>query len=241
MLLEPFNVAKMVGLHAGKPAWIIGGGPSLLRQNPKELRGGVVFAVNQHIEACYELGFPEPDYWFFMDVEFPLWHRHMFLAPPGRYPNPVKLCEAQPGAFLMALGFQNGGDGRGGNFLTVAFGTALRPPKQSCVVHAKGSTISGCLSLAFLMGCNPIHVRGVDFKNDDQGRQHWSDLPGTDVPGKQLYGQQRDYLHSIIQHFIKSGIEIDVQTASELVTTPYVPEWQRPAPLGELVAIGERK
>jgi hypothetical protein len=238
MGLQNYDAAKVMGRHAGLPAWVIGGGPSLLHQDPAEMLGAVVFVVNQHVETAPELGFPMADYWVFIDLECPLNHGHLFERPPGRYPEPVKICDPMPGAFLMGRGFEPGGDGRGRYFLPVTFAQSWRPRPDDTVPCAKASSLSGALHLAVMMGCNPIHIRGLDLQNGPHGRVYWNDQPGAGAPNEPNYDFQRDYLHCVIQEYVTHGVRIDVKGASWLATEPYVPYHLRPAPAGELCQRG---
>jgi hypothetical protein len=200
----------------------------------------IVFTVNQHVETV-KLGFPEAHYWVFIDIECPLRHGHLFEKPPGLYPGPVKICEPMPGAFLMGRGFEPGGDGRGKFFMPVSFTQTYFPKASDEALAAKGSSISGALHLAIIMGCNPINIRGLDLKNGPKGRVYWNDAPGQARPLNPNYVWQREYLHQVIQQYLATGVKITVQAASELITEPFVPDYMRPAPLGELVPIGGHK
>lgn len=240
-MLESVSLAKLVRRHTGRTAWVIGGGPSLLEMDPEEIqRNDIVFAVNHHVETV-KIGLPEAHYWIFIDIECPLYHGHLFEKPPGLYPGPVKICELQPGAFLMGRGFEPGGDGRGKHFMPVSFSQTYFPKSTDLVPAAKGATISGALHLAVIMGCNPIHIRGLDLKNGPMGRTYWNDVPGKASPSAPNYVWQREYLHQVIQQYLQTGLVITVKAASELVTEYFVPDYMRPAPLGELVPIGGRQ
>lgn len=211
--------------HAGRPAWILGAGPSILRQDPREVQG-VVFAVNRSIELVSR-AFPTPTYWLFTDLGFPALNSHMF-ASPGlcKYPEPVKLCGHIPGAFLLGRGFTPGGDGRDNRYLTFEFGDNPHPHKLDTVLSAGRSTVAAALHAAFIFGCNPIHILGLDFKADEWGRLHWYDPIGGE-PHAPYCKHQEGHIHALVTRFKSLGTTITVKSASWLETKEYLYPWER--------------
>lgn len=234
---QPFD------LHKGRPCWVLGGGPSLLEQDPAEVTGthlkhGIIIGVNHHGVLLADHGYGYPDYWVGLDLGLVDLHPELFFPGP-RCPGAIKLFPRLVGTRLECGGYQYGGDGRGMNWLEIEAHHNLTPERWTRVLGSAISTVGAGLHLAVIMGCDPIHVRGLDLKRDSEGRINWYDYPHPEKANAtdDEYAGQADDLHCLIQHFIKQGVRIDVRGAGWLTERPYVPVWRRP-PDGRIKSLG---
>lgn len=161
----------------GRPVFVIGGGTSLLEQDPAELEGAVLVGVNHAVWARERLGFPELDYWVFYDAAL------VREVKVEDYPGPRKLVLPGAGRALERRGFhpagiETGEEGHGSTFVLVRSTSSgpISPDAEALV--AQRSSLHGALHLARILGGDPIHVRGLDLAFGPDGRSHWFQGPG---------------------------------------------------------------
>jgi hypothetical protein len=179
------SVQRFLDAEKGKPCWIIGGGPSLLKQDPREM-DGVQIVVNFSIWAHERLGFPEADYWMFGDTAI-FWRPGFEVINPDDYPRPRKFVAGPPLYYLLGKGYEPSLDGRGKTFVPFYNNNDFIICRQADYLWSQWSMLCSCVSLAWVLGCNPIHIRGCDFgtKHGD-GRSHWYDPPGVTADQKHI-------------------------------------------------------
>lgn len=155
---NPLSAALADGAWAGQPAFLIGGGPSLVRFDFERLRGrGRVIAINRAFEYI-----PWADMLFFMDWKF------------------YKLCHDDPGRKALWDRFQ------GHKTFCNIMGRKLDDcySIRSLGRHGMSWSISkgvyhgnnsghGALILALALGCRPIYLLGYDMNSDGAGRSHF--------------------------------------------------------------------
>ena len=156
--------------HKGQPAYCLGGGVSLERQRPEPMAGAVVFGTNEQIWAPARLGLPALDYWVFYDGTIPA------RLPVNFYNRPLKIVLEPAARMLRRQGFRDG-DGRGNTFALV--GRGGRPFRDAEEIYEGGSSLLGAVHLAWIMGCRPVHVRGLDLERGPDGRAHWWETKGA--------------------------------------------------------------
>jgi hypothetical protein len=222
-----FDPRTLMGSERGRPAWVLASGPSLLDVNPADLAGAVILGVNDAVRLHKERGFPKLDHWFGLDIE--TFERLDIRDHPG-----VRVwTDIQCGCFLRGRGLRQGRDYE--TFL-ISCRPELTPTNGT--LSTRHSSVAPAINLAWLLGCDPIHVRGLDLKNDAEGRTHWWDAPGTGKPNAAgTYDHQAEHLHDLIQTVRESGVVITVQAASWLVEKPHVPFWLRAPVVGEVPAM----
>ncbi|KAF0156301.1 MAG: hypothetical protein FD189_1106 [Elusimicrobia bacterium] len=225
-----FDLRRLLGAEKGRPAYVLAGGPSLLSLDPAELGGAVLLGVNHAVWLHERLGFPQLDHWFFFDIVVP-----ESIADPRDYPGVRVWTDITTGAFLRGRGLRQGRD-----YETVLLGSCMEPERTDGKLHTRGSTLGAALTFAWLLGCDPIYVRGLDFQNDAEGRTHWFAPPGAGEPnarGQPLsatdYRPQVDFLRGLLAHVKASGVTVTVKAAAWLADGPYVPPWLQEPVVGE--------
>jgi hypothetical protein len=154
----------LAGLHAGRPAVVLGNGPSLARLDLSALcdPAGVIFTANGawRLHRAGRLD-PRADRWHVVEdrrvateegaalaalpgvpLVLPTDHADRIAPGPGRLHVPVDWSWYAPGDRRPAPGF------------------ATRPDGP---LHAGQSVAYLALQLAFLMGCDPVALVGVDL------------------------------------------------------------------------------
>ncbi len=234
---------RPLDLHKGRPALVMGAGPSILQEDRDALQdaqwaGCVVFAVNRHVRLARH-GFPLADYWLGLDMGLMELSPELFTPEP-EFPGPVKLFPRLLCEWLASRGYAYGGDGRGRNFFTLEARNNPYPCRTENVLGCSVSTVGAALNLAWVMGCRPLTVIGLDLQRDAEGRLHWDDVPHPELANSRDvdYQGQADDLHGLVRHIIGQGVPVEVRGASWMQTTPYTPPWKRP-PAGTLRSLEE--
>ena len=155
---NPLSAVLEDGAWQGQPAFLIGGGPSLIGFDFERLRGkGIIVAINRAFEFI-----PFADILFFMDWKF----YRMCHDDPARY----RLWEQFAGrkVFLNLMGrklddcFSVRSLGRNGLSSSLAKG----------LYHGNNSG-AGALNLAWCMGAKPIYLLGYDMNGSIDGKSHF--------------------------------------------------------------------
>jgi hypothetical protein len=155
---RPLSEALADGAWAGEPAFIIGGGPSLVGFDFERLRGrGRVIVINRAFEFV-----PWADLLFFMD--------HRFYKMCHDEPAKREKWEAFGGmkVFLNLMGrklddcYSVRSLGRRGVSWSIAKG----------LYHGNNSG-HGALNLALALRARPIYLLGYDMTRDPKGRSHF--------------------------------------------------------------------
>lgn len=184
------SVQAHADAEAGKPCWILGGGPSLLKLDPRSV-DGVVMAVNFSIWAHDRLGTPEAKYWLFGDTAM-FWRPGHAVLNPDDFPKPRKFCAGSPVYYLLGKGYNPSEHGTGRTFIPYYNNEGFVIRRNSPYLWTQRSTLCSAVFLAWVLGCNPIHIRGADFGTDHgDGRVHWYDPPGP--PATKLRDGEVDY------------------------------------------------
>lgn len=228
---EAVNVQDYAGREAGKPGWVLASGPSLLHQPPGEMIGGVIIATNQNVNAHKRLGMPRADYWVFGDlVVAQLWKAGKLDVHPETQKWSANLATA----FLLGWGkrpadLAAGERGTGDNFVNWLPNQGSMLSKQLPNLWCCRRTTTAAVSLAWVLGCNPIHVRGVDHKQDDSGRLHWWDAPGdgNTHPDRKTYlgsyEHSRETLRLLLDTIRADGVTVTVESDKSLLEIREVP------------------
>ncbi len=200
----------------GRPVFVLGGGVSLLEQDPAELRGAVLVGVNHAAWTRERLGFPELDYWVFYDAAL------VREVKVEDYPGPRKLVLAGPARALGKRGFRpadpcRGEEGRERSFVLVrSTGTGRVSPDADALVIQR-SSLHGALHLACILGGDPIHVRGLDLAAAPDGRTHWFQAAGDRGRSPlRVYRRMQPFFLSILRAIRASGVRVTVGEGSPL-------------------------
>lgn len=227
-----FDLRRLLGSEVGRPAWVLASGASLLAvpmTERAEMHRGVVLGANDAVLLHQQLeGFPKLREWFVLDIGT------FERLDPRCFAGVRVWTDFQCGCHLSGLGLRQGQD-----YETFRVGSSWDSKPDSGSLNSGRSSITPAIHAAWLMGCDPIHVRGVDGRTDGAGRNYFSDAPSKYEPNVERYGHQRDFLHAFVQNIRRSGVKIDVQSASWMAETPHVPFWERAPQVGALV--GELK
>ena len=215
---EPVDVQRYAGRESGKPAWVICSGPSLLHQPPGEMSGGVMIATNQNVNAHSRLGMPRADYWVTGDVAVSqLWKAGKLDVHPH-----TQKWFAYPGvAYLLGWGktpadTEAGELGTGDSFITWHPNQGNMIAKTLPSLWCASRITNAAVSLAWVLGCDPIHIRGVDHGCDSRGRLHWWDIPGADEhPSLAQYEESfirgKKTLRTLLGAIQRDGVTITVE------------------------------
>lgn len=208
--IPPLSVQSFLDREKGKPAWLLGGGPSLLQQDPQEVDGCVI-AINFSIWAQERLGTPQAKYWLFCDLPV-MWRPGFPVVDPDGYPETHKFVNGAPLYYLLGRGYEPSESGLGKTFFPVWYSDNHMVSRRSDYLWTHQSTLNAALSLAWVLGCNPIHIRGCDFglKHGD-GRLHWYDPPGSNpdpVVKPEQYDRMKQPIRFLVNAIRSQGIEI---------------------------------
>lgn len=223
-LLMDFNgitcqpVTRFCDREKGKPAWVLGGGPSLLKQDPKEVDGGCVIAVNFSIWAPERLGFPSVRYWIFGDTAM-LWRPGCEVANPDLYPDTHKFVSNAPCWMLLGRGYEPSLEGLGRTFFPFANSEGNMVSRFAPWLWTNRSTLNAAISLAWTLGCNPIHIRGADFGTQSgDGRAHWYDPAGlTRHEPPADYSKQKAPIKFLISCIKASGVTVTAEADKSIL------------------------
>ncbi len=235
--IEPRNPQLFRDREKGRPAYVLGGGPSLLEDRPSDMSGACIIAVNHSIWAPERLGTPLVEYWLFGDLQLCL------DVDVRKYPAASKWTAERAAAYCMGLGLTPSEDGLGQTFFPFQLGGQLRIKLERPYLNPTYSTVQAAIHLAWILGCDPIHVRGLDLGPDADGRMHWWGEPGeatavgADWPG---YNGQRETMHGMIQAVRDTGRKVTVR-ASKAFDEKYIPFYQKPMPLASEVSEEQRE
>lgn len=213
------SVRPYLDREKGKPAWILGGGPSLLKQDPCEMADGVQIAVNFSIWAHERLGFPEAKYWIFGDTAM-LWRPGYNVVDPADYPLVHKFVFGPVCYMLLGRGYEPSTEGQGREFLPFFNIESDQIRRNAHYLWTKCSTLNAALSLAWTLGCNPINIRGADFGlAHGDGRTHWYDPPGTVDPRQDLaeYEKQKMPIRQLISCIRATGFTVTAEADKSIL------------------------
>jgi len=195
---------------------VIGGGVSLLRQDPAELGDAVLVGVNHAVWTRERLSFPELDYWVFYDAAL------VREVKVEDHPGPRKLVLAGPARALGRRGFHpadpaRGEEGRGRSFVLVRSTGAGRvsPDADSLVIQR--SSLHGALHLAWILGGDPVHVRGLDLAVASDGRTHWFQEEGARGRSPlRVYRRMLPFFLGILRTMKAGGVRLTIGEGSPL-------------------------
>jgi hypothetical protein len=212
--LPMMPVLPYLDREKGKPAWIIGGGPSLLAQDPRAIGDGVVIAINFSIWARQRLGFPEARYWIFGDLPV-LWRPGCETVNPDAYPDTHKFVTGPPAYMLLGCGYTPDIEGLGRTFMPFFNSDSPIVARQAPYLWTNASTLNAAISLAWLLGCDPINIRGADFGlAHGDGRLHWYDPPGPSADPAQTpaqYERMRQPVKFLINCIRSTGVTVTAE------------------------------
>jgi len=224
-VLKPVDIRSFRDREKGRPAWVLGCGPSLLDEEPEDMREGCMIAANHSIWATERLGLPMIEYWLFGDIALPI------EINARNYPAASKWTCCRAAAYLLGQGLKTSDHGTGDCFVCFGLGGSAKIKLDVPDLNPRRSTVQAAIHLAWMLGCDPIHVRGVDFKAGPEERRHWYGLPG-EATGEEpaVYEQQRETMHAMISAVKASGRTVTVRGAKEL-EGHYTPWYTKPEPL----------
>ena len=207
----PTSLSLFRNLCLGKPAYVLGGGVSLERANPELAKGHIILGANEALWAESLLGFPPVDYWMCYDCN------PLNRIDPKQY-LACKIVLSDPGRVLSRRGMdchcpsEHIGpiDGRGNGFIVIRKGKSEFTADADCV-RGEISTLHGLLHLALVMGCNPIHIRGLDCGNKSaDGRFHWWEKKGGASQGQCTFDPMIPLFRDALRRLVGFGINITV-------------------------------
>jgi len=176
-MIKKFLQQNILDKHKGRPAFVLGAGPSLRYLDPETIKSFIIVAANNSIQK-----FHNADYFLTCDpvcVLFESWYMLRHLS-----------CE------IMLFDIEKDEGGYFGRTQGLAIGRDiyegidndrirffqynkqdLTMNKNSCKLIQGSSSIHSAVNLAYLMGCDPIILSGCDCQYVE-GKHHYSDFEG---------------------------------------------------------------
>jgi hypothetical protein len=198
--------------HKGRPAVVVGGGSSLLYQDGRDYEGQVMIGVNHALWLSLFCRWPMFDYWLAYDIPIIRW------IDLDDFPATMKICVGNVSVHYEKAGFTLGGDGRWKNIIPVAETNHNLEPypykRDNEKFRIDGTVLDCAVQLAWVMGCNPITVRGLDYGPDESGCYHWFDtvqkLPshGDESLYRACYTHFRTVMRNCFAAVRGAGVEV---------------------------------
>lgn len=160
------TLANLAGTYAGRSAVVLGKGPSLARIDRRDLDGHVTVGVN-NVCAWYD-----PDLLVWLDEV--TWRRHRRAIRASRS---EKWTRYRPGMRRGGL-----------NTFRLAGAVGFDPP---AIYHGHTSAFVA-LELAWIAGCDPIWLAGVDLCLGPGGEHYWDGAHSTSA----RYTDHLDRMHA---------------------------------------------
>jgi hypothetical protein len=170
-LVEPRNLAfleTLPGKHAGRRAFIVGNGPSLLVADLERIHetGDIAFAFNKIYLAFGDTRF-RPTYYMVDDLIVAENNADAISALKGfpkLFPDAaLRYITKDPETYVFGMRFQDG---------TAPVSLISETPLELC----SGWTVAyTALQMALLMGCDPVCLIGMDFSYAEPAATHDGD------------------------------------------------------------------
>lgn len=167
------NTKELQDIHKGKMAFIVGSGPSVRNVDPNDLKDHIVFSVNSSIKKFKDCNYYVCDDWDVINWDYFDYARSLdcikllYVKKFARYKNLFR-----PNNYLFYPHKEYAING-------VVKPNNLKLSKSMPIIGARTVTASA-VHLAYIMGCDPIVLIGVDCQYEDGKRYFWQ-FPGEEM------------------------------------------------------------